>query len=207
MRLKTGYAFFEKIPNLTFDADLQYMSYKTIHIAGIDNDKKFTQLFASLGLTYQFGFDKSRPEATTEQPALPTSAPTSSPTEALANSKEVETISGENLGFNLQSSTFKIGSAVLSQEAQVQFASAAKFIVQKNINVRIEGHTDSTGDLKTNEALSKARAEAVKVYLVEKGVSADRITTNGFGSSKPIADNNTTEGRAKNRRVEIFFDK
>lgn len=67
--------------------------------------------------------------------------------------------------------------------------------------VRVEGHTDAEGDAAANQALSAARAASVVKYLVKKGVKAERLEAMGFGSSKPLADNGTPEGRAQNRRV------
>jgi outer membrane protein OmpA-like peptidoglycan-associated protein len=72
--------------------------------------------------------------------------------------------------------------------------------------VRIEGHTDSTGDAKYNQALSERRAAAVKAVLVSRGVQETQITVVGLGESKPVADNSTPDGRAKNRRVELHID-
>ena len=71
--------------------------------------------------------------------------------------------------------------------------------------VRIIGHTDSQGSDAINNPLSKDRADAVRDYLVAQGVPATRISTAGRGEHQPIADNATAEGRAKNRRVEIFL--
>ena len=71
--------------------------------------------------------------------------------------------------------------------------------------VRIEGHTDSKGSAKLNTSLSKARAQAVRKYLVDKGVEAPRLEAAGFGPKKPVADNATAEGREKNRRVEFMI--
>ncbi len=70
--------------------------------------------------------------------------------------------------------------------------------------VTIIGHTDSTGSDAINNPLSVNRAAATRDYLVARGVAANRIAIDGRGSREPIADNNTMEGRAKNRRVEIF---
>jgi OmpA-OmpF porin, OOP family len=72
-----------------------------------------------------------------------------------------------------------------------------------SLNIIIEGHTDNVGSVTSNKALSEQRAASVKTSLVNKGVSADRIKTAGYGQEKPVADNSTEEGRAKNRRVEI----
>ncbi len=73
----------------------------------------------------------------------------------------------------------------------------------KTISFKIEGHTDSSGKAATNLKLSKDRANAVKKYLTSKGISESRLSSQGFGSKKPIATNKTLKGRNKNRRVEI----
>ncbi|BCO30350.1 membrane protein [Thiohalobacter sp. COW1] len=70
-------------------------------------------------------------------------------------------------------------------------------------SIQIAGHTDSTGDAAYNKDLSVRRANAVKNYLLEKGVDPSIMTTVGWGETKPIADNSTRAGRAQNRRVEI----
>lgn len=71
------------------------------------------------------------------------------------------------------------------------------------MNFEIQGHTDSQGKASFNKFLSKKRAEAVKAYLVKKGIPLYRLRTRGYGSSHPIATNFTLEGRAENRRVEL----
>ncbi|MHB1249349.1 MAG: OmpA family protein, partial [Polaromonas sp.] len=70
--------------------------------------------------------------------------------------------------------------------------------------VTIIGHTDSTGSDAINNPLSFDRANAARNYLISRGVAAQRIATDGRGSREPIADNNTQQGRAQNRRVEIY---
>ncbi len=70
-------------------------------------------------------------------------------------------------------------------------------------NVKIIGHTDSQGNPEKNMKLSQERAEAVKQYLIAKGIVATRLSTAGMGASKPVADNATEEGRKKNRRIEF----
>jgi outer membrane protein OmpA-like peptidoglycan-associated protein len=69
----------------------------------------------------------------------------------------------------------------------------------------IEGHTDSQGSASSNQELSERRAQAVRDYLVSRGISADRVTSQGFGPTRAIADNGSAEGRANNRRVEIVI--
>jgi outer membrane protein OmpA-like peptidoglycan-associated protein len=69
--------------------------------------------------------------------------------------------------------------------------------------VEIQGHTDNTGDPAADQVLSEQRATAVKSALTAEGIAANRLTAKGYGLTKPIADNSTPEGRAKNRRVEL----
>lgn len=71
--------------------------------------------------------------------------------------------------------------------------------------VRVEGHTDATGPAKYNIGLSVRRAEAVKKFLVQEGVPADKVVTEGVGEAQPVAPNTTRDGRALNRRVEVEF--
>ncbi len=67
----------------------------------------------------------------------------------------------------------------------------------------IEGHTDNTGKADINKKLSQKRADAIAAYLTKKGIAANRLTATGYGNEKPVADNKTTAGKAKNRRVEL----
>ncbi len=69
--------------------------------------------------------------------------------------------------------------------------------------LHVIGHTDSTGPESYNQGLSERRAQSAANYLIDQGVSADRITTSGMGESQPVADNSTREGRAQNRRFEV----
>ena len=87
---------------------------------------------------------------------------------------------------------------VLQEVAQV-------IVGKKGIHVRVEGHTDNKGKSKHNMDLSQRRAESVKKFLVEHGIEADRLEAQGFGDTKPIADNKTEEGKAENRRVEFHI--
>jgi OmpA-OmpF porin, OOP family len=101
---------------------------------------------------------------------------------------------------------FETGSAVIRAESYKMldeiFESA---VVAEGLKLGIYGHTDNNGSDQLNIPLSDKRADAVKGYLLHKGLSADRIETKGYGSSKPVADNGTVEGRSRNRRVEIVL--
>jgi OOP family OmpA-OmpF porin len=99
---------------------------------------------------------------------------------------------------------FDFDSAEIKSEAYPMLDEASD-ILKKNpkLNVEIDGHTDSTGPAAYNMTLSERRANAVMEYFISKGVDAKRLTIKGFGLTKPAASNDTEEGRAKNRRVEL----
>jgi outer membrane protein OmpA-like peptidoglycan-associated protein len=80
-------------------------------------------------------------------------------------------------------------------------------VMSNNPGVRLEirGHTDSQGSAAYNQRLSERRAEAVKAYMVSRGISAERLSTAGFGSSRPVASNDNATGMAKNRRAELVY--
>lgn len=84
---------------------------------------------------------------------------------------------------------------------------AAVLKAYPNLSIEVGGHTDSSGNADKNTMLSDARATAVKSRLVEKGIAADRVSTKGYGSVKPVASNETAEGKAKNRRIEVMITK
>ena len=99
---------------------------------------------------------------------------------------------------------FDFDKAVLKPEGKAKLDDLASKVGGINLEVVIAvGHTDSTGAAKYNQSLSVRRAEAVKAYLVSKGIESNRIYTEGKGLTQPVADNATREGRAKNRRVEV----
>ncbi|UOQ99059.1 OmpA family protein [Hymenobacter sp. 5317J-9] len=99
---------------------------------------------------------------------------------------------------------FDTNSAYLRPASEADITKMAA-VLQKypDTNVLIEGHTDNTGTDAINQPLSERRAQAVASSTINKGVSSSRITATGYGSTQPVADNSTAEGRQANRRVEI----
>jgi len=100
---------------------------------------------------------------------------------------------------------FTTGKSMLLPGAQSKLGAVAEALKdQDDRKIVVEGHTDSQGSDSMNQELSMARAQSVRDYLTSHGVPAERITAQGFGPSRPVADNKSPEGRANNRRVEII---
>lgn len=104
----------------------------------------------------------------------------------------------------LQGVNFISGKSLLTPEAKKVLEPVAQsLLAYPDAVVEIQGHTDNVGNARMNLNLSNARAEMVKAYLVSRGVAPSRMSTRGFGYTRPIADNASDEGRAKNRRIEF----
>lgn len=104
----------------------------------------------------------------------------------------------------LRGVNFELGKAVLLPISRDILSEVARSLVANpQVRVEVAGHTDSTGSRAVNERLSLARAEAVKAFLIENGVAADRMAVQGYASTQPVATNRTASGRAQNRRVEL----
>jgi outer membrane protein OmpA-like peptidoglycan-associated protein len=101
---------------------------------------------------------------------------------------------------------FDLNEATLKNEARVVIAKLAGILlIMPELNLRVEGHTDSTGSPDYNQRLSERRAQSVRDFLAQQGIDGRRMVAVGYGLTRPVADNSTREGRAKNRRVEIVI--
>ena len=153
------------------------------------------------GLGYLFCHEKKvpPPPAPTPAPAPapappPPPPPPPAPAEPEVGSKIIS-LEGANFGFN---------KATLKPEGMAKLDQAAAVMAEHaDLAVGVEGHTDSVGSDAYNQKLSERRAQAAVDYLVSKGVDASRLQPTGYGESKPVASNDTAEGRAQNRRVDL----
>jgi len=134
------------------------------------------------------------PAAAAPAPAPAAKAPAPAPTPAVAAQKVTYAADA----------FFDFDKSVLKPEGRAKLDDLVSKIQGINLEVIIAvGHTDSVGSDAYNQKLSVRRAEAVKAYLISKGIERNRIYTEGKGEKQPVADNRTAEGRAKNRRVEV----
>lgn len=107
--------------------------------------------------------------------------------------------------FELKEVYFETGKATIKSSSYKQLDLVAKaLILHDTLSFEIAGHTDDVGGEEYNQKLSQDRADGVKEYLVRKGVPASRLTAVGYAYSRPVADNSSESGRAKNRRIEII---
>ncbi len=112
-----------------------------------------------------------------------------------------------NTIFTFDRISFETGSARLTEESAIQVKNLGAILrAYPDAELTITGHTDNTGEAEANQKLSEDRAFAVKSRLVELGVDGDRVSTTGAGSTEPIADNDTEEGRLSNRRIDMKFE-
>ncbi len=122
----------------------------------------------------------------------------------------IKTTYSEKISSTVSSKSYQIlfesGSATILPESYSQLDEImSSAIVAEGLNVGVYGHTDNTGSPDANQTLSEARAEAVKSYLISKGLPTKRIESKGFGQTQPVAENKTAAGKAQNRRVQIVL--
>lgn len=130
--------------------------------------------------------------------------------EILSRDKELKSdfssaLSGEGSSLiNLKNVFFQSGSALLQDQSKYELDNLSNLLkANSNVKVELGGHTDSQGDDSNNQTLSQSRAEAVKNYLSNKGVSPTNLSSRGYGENSPIETNETPEGRQANRRTEL----
>ena len=144
-------------------------------------------------------------ESDTDRDGVPDSADRCSDTLAGAKVDEKGCVKEEQK-ISLPNIELESASTVLAPGGKEKLESVVAFLQnQTEVQVDVFGHTDSQGKDAYNQKLSEGRAAAVMEYLVSRGVSKDRLSSKGFGETQPIATNETAEGRAKNRRVELLL--
>ena len=111
----------------------------------------------------------------------------------------------EGLAVQVNNLFFPVNKWDLLPQSENELIRVASIIKERNIRVEISGHTDSTGDAKKNMVLSKQRADAVREFLIKQGCNGALLVAKGYGATRPIADNQTEEGKQQNRRVELQF--
>jgi outer membrane protein OmpA-like peptidoglycan-associated protein len=105
--------------------------------------------------------------------------------------------------FVLNGVTFDTGKATIRAESFARLDSVVEYMThKKSARIEISGHTDNVGNPKANKALSEKRAQACRAYVISKGIEGSRLQATGYGDERPIAPNDTDEGRQKNRRIE-----
>jgi len=126
---------------------------------------------------------------------------------AMASLQEIAKVKEEARGMVITLSgsvLFATGKYELLAIARDKLDEVAKALNDQGYkSIIVEGHTDSKGSATANDTLSLKRADSVRTYLVSRGIPSDKITSQGLGSSRPVADNGSADGRANNRRVEI----
>jgi outer membrane protein OmpA-like peptidoglycan-associated protein len=187
-------------------------------VPGRTYDGATSDLEATVGMTYRFGTKKAaKPAPAIEREAAPTVVDDDIDRDGLVNDvdkcptvaetrngyedkdgcPDTELVELAGIGFEPDSATIDIDSAPILERAY------ALLVATPGISIEVAGHTSSEGDSERNLKLSLARAEAVKSYLVKRGIADDRIQTVGHGEDMPIADNRTFDGRKLNRRIEL----
>ena len=158
-------------------------------------DANWTPATAAPGCDGALGAPVAAAPAPAAAPAAPAVAPAPAPAPAAAVATKVTYAADAFFDFD---------KSVLKAEGKAKLDDLVSKVKGINLEVIIAvGHTDSVGSDAYNQKLSVRRSEAVKAYLVSKGIEKNRVYTEGKGEKQPVADNKTAEGRAKNRRVEI----
>ena len=166
-------------------------------IAPSSNGTRLNSDNFSVGVNYYFEPPKAAPQSAPAAAQTMSEAPAPQPAWKIITEEKPVRIEG---------ASFDTNSARLKPAADAKLQQVVDFARQyPDADLEVSGFTDSRGSKAYNLKLSQRRADAVKAYLVKKGVSADRIATRGYGVEMPVADNKTKAGRALNRRVEVRY--
>ena len=178
---------------------------------------KFSDIFYSIGINFDFGGTEPAPPPPPPPPAAPPPPPPNPDLDGDGVLNEHDKCPNTRPGavvdldgceveavIELDGVYFDFDEATLKPEGMAVLNGAAALLQKhERVVVEVAGHTDSKGSDEYNQGLSERRANSVKDYLVRKGVKASRLSARGYGESRPVASNDTEEGRAENRRVEL----
>ncbi|MCH2223509.1 MAG: OmpA family protein [Crocinitomicaceae bacterium] len=170
-----------------------------IEITGITNEMGQFMVHLPAGDNYGIRVDVIGDEIDYNTFEVPTPPPGS-----VFNTVTLEIVYDMEQSITLDDLHFSSGSSSISKQSYALLNQLAEYLIRKKTTkIRIEGHTDSDGNETSNQQLSEDRAKAIQSYLIKKGVNSSNLTAKGFGESQPIASNETTEGKAENRRTVI----
>ncbi|MET0286334.1 MAG: OmpA family protein [Polyangiales bacterium] len=209
---------FDKNGDTEHTRDLAYIAQRKAQLAEVqarasENEAKLASLEDASNRNNAQELEKLRGKYTDQQQQLAASEAArieaqKRAEQAAADLARIASVKQESRGMVITLSggvLFASGQSTLLPAAQAKLSEVASALTQQSPDARIvvEGHSDSQGKEAFNLDLSTKRAEAVREYLASHGVAPDRISAQGIGPARPIADNKTAEGRANNRRVEI----
>ncbi|HVY28622.1 MAG TPA: OmpA family protein [Polyangiaceae bacterium] len=187
------------------DAKQADKKFKDTQLEGLDKAKSELSKERQAGEKTKAQLEQERKEL--EQERVARAEAERKAAAAMASLQEIAKVKEESRGMVITLSgsvLFATGKYELLPIARDKLDEVAKALTDQGYkSIVIEGHTDSRGKAADNETLSLKRAESVRTYLVSRGIPSDKITASGLGSSRPVADNGTPDGRANNRRVEI----
>jgi OOP family OmpA-OmpF porin len=185
----------DALTNKAVKSKIVYKSYPTGGITGSFNDS-----------TFSFGiFGSSKYQVTAEAPDYIPRTIIVDPKEATDNKimRDIPLVpTGQTV--RLSHVIFEVGKSDLDPESFHELDElVAMMKINTKIEIQLEGHTDAQGNAKANMDLSQERVDAVKKYIISKGIAKDRVNTKAFGGTKPLSREKTEEARALNRRVEM----
>lgn len=182
-------------------------------------NSSYTDLYFSIGLNFDFGGSAPPPPPPPPPPAEPEPEPVNPDLDGDGVLNERDKCPNTRPGavvdldgceveavIELQGVHFDFDKSTLKPEARVILDEAAELLAKhERVVVEVAGHTDSVGTDQYNQGLSERRANAVRDYLINKGIRASRLSAVGYGEARPVASNDTDAGRAENRRVELVI--